>query len=297
MELSISGTPWQNKDWTWETGLNLSGNRGTVKNLVNGIDILYVTDVQVGNAKAASFNGGQFMAISGSKWARTDDGKVILNKYGMPTSDELTTYEIGNREPKFTGGFNNTLTYKNWSFNMLWEFRVGGDVYNGTDYYMTGRGLSKKTENRESLTVSGVVQNGTDADGKPVYEDKSFTFNAGETYDMNGAKTSGKKIIMDYWNSYYSLESANFMTKVNSLRLRTISLSYALPQTLLNKLKYIKRCVISVTGNNLLLFTNYKGDPETAVAGAGAIGSSSVGMDYCGVPSTASMAFGVNLTF
>jgi ferric enterobactin receptor len=38
-------------------------------------------------------------------------------------------------------------------------------------------------------------------------------------------------------------------------------------------------------------------DPEVAAAGSGAVGSSSVGIDYCGVPATASFAFGVNLTF
>ena len=92
-------------------------------------------------------------------------------------------------------------------------------------------------------------------------------------------------------------ESANFMKKVNALRLRSVSLSYALPKSLLARTKYIKACSLTATGTNLLLFTNYDGDPEVAAAGAGAIGSSSVGIDYCGVPATASLAFGVNLTF
>ena len=51
------------------------------------------------------------------------------------------------------------------------------------------------------------------------------------------------------------------------------------------------------SANNLLLFTNYNGDPEVAAAGAGVGGSSSVGFDYCGVPATAGMTFGINLTF
>ena len=63
------------------------------------------------------------------------------------------------------------------------------------------------------------------------------------------------------------------------------------------KTKVIKRASITATANNLLLFTNYNGDPEVAAAGSGAVGSSSVGIDYCGVPATASFAFGVNLTF
>ena len=297
MELAIGGIPVQTKDWTWETNLNLYGNRGTVGNLLDGVEILYVTDVQVGNAKAASFNNGNFMAISGSQWSRTPDGKVILDDNGMPTWDNSTTYEIGNREPKVQGGWNNTVTWKNWSFNMLWEFRIGGHVYNGTQYAMTVAGTSKMTENRDKLVISGVVESGTDANGAPIYTDKTFTFESGKTYDFNGQKASGDVIIANYYGTYYPRESANFMTEVNSLRLRNISLSYELPKSLLEKIKFIKRASLTATANNVLLFTNYDGDPEVAAAGSGAVGSSSVGIDYCGVPATASFAFGVNLTF
>ena len=87
------------------------------------------------------------------------------------------------------------------------------------------------------------------------------------------------------------------MKEVNSLRLRTISLSYEMPKSLLAKSKFILLSVFTATANNVLLFTNYDGDPEVAAAGSGVVGSSSVGIDYCGVPATASFAFGVNLTF
>ena len=85
MELSIGGTPIQTKDWTWESTINVSGYRGTVKTLLEGVEILYVTDVQVGNVKAASFPNGNFMAISGSEWKRDDQGRVVLDKNGLPT--------------------------------------------------------------------------------------------------------------------------------------------------------------------------------------------------------------------
>ncbi|WP_288241974.1 SusC/RagA family TonB-linked outer membrane protein [uncultured Bacteroides sp.] len=297
MELSIGGSPIKTNDWTWETTLNLSGNRGTVKNLMEGVNILYVTDAQVGKAKAASFNDGNFMAISGAQWSRNDEGKVILDANGMPTSDNKETYEIGNREPKVSGGWNNTLTWKNWSFNMLWDFRFGGHVYNGTQYAMTVAGISKLTEGRDALTITGVVATGEDANGNPIYEDKTFNFEAGKTYQYNGKETSGAYIIENYYTQYYKNESANSMTKVNALRLRTISLSYTVPKSFLAKTNVIKRCMFTATANNLLLFTNYDGDPEVAAAGSGAVGSSSVGIDYCGVPATASFSFGVNLTF
>nr|WP_234998108.1 SusC/RagA family TonB-linked outer membrane protein [Parabacteroides sp. Marseille-P3160] len=291
MELSISGTPVKNKNLIWETGINIAGNRGTMDGLPEGMDVMYVTDVQFGNAKAASFSGGDFMAIAGTKWTRTDDGKIILDKNGMPTSDK-NTYQIGNRESKFTGGWNNTLTYKSWTLNVLWEFRKGGHVYNGTKYDMTNAGTSKFSGDvRDHLVINGVEKVGDE------YVDRSYEWNADQTYVFNGVTMSGANIIKNYYTSYYTLESANYMTDVNALRLRTVSLSYDVPKVLLNKLKVIKRAVFNVSANNVLLFTNYDGDPEVAAAGSGRGGSSSVGFDYHGVPSTSSMALGLNLTF
>lgn len=288
MELSIGGTPVMSKDWTWESTINVSGNRGTVKNLLEGVDILYVTDVQVGNARAASFPNGHFMAISGSEWQRDEQGRVKLDKNGLPTTGTSSYLEIGNREPKFSGGWNNTVTYKDWSLNMLWDFRVGGHVYNGTQYAMTLAGVSELSADREKIEVSGVDTNG---------DYVTNVFEANKTYTYNNKETSGRTIIATYYQSIYPNESSHFMTKVNLLRLRTISLSYNLPKHLLAKTRVLKRASVTASANNILLFTNYDGDPEVAVAGSGTVGSSSVGIDYCGVPATASFSFGVNLTF
>ncbi|MDR3350341.1 MAG: SusC/RagA family TonB-linked outer membrane protein [Prevotellaceae bacterium] len=300
MELSITGQPLRTKDWTWNMALNIAGNRGTVGTIHPGLPILYVTSVQVGFAKAASYQNGVFMGISGSKWYRTEDGKPILRADGMPTYDTGTstrdTYYIGNREPKFTGGFDNSIQYKGWNLSFLLEFRVGGNVYNGTELWLTENGMSKQTENRESLTVTGVVNTGTTA--APVYEDREFTFHADQMYTMTGGLQSGKYIIQQYWANEYLMESANFMTETNWLRLRSLSLSYSLPTELLAKIKFIKGCTISATGTNLFLLTNYKGlDPEAAAAGSGVGGSSSVGIEYCNVPATTGMSFGISLKF
>ena len=294
MELTIGGTPVKTRDFSWESSINVYGNRGTVKNLPDGTKYLYVTDVQVGNVQAASYNDGPFMALSGGEWLRNENGDLVLDKNFMPQGAQSNSTQIlvGNREPKFQGGWNNTLTYKGFTFNMLWEFRVGGAVFNGTEYAMTMSGMSKLTEGRDRLEITGVQASG---DGYTPVE--THVFEADGVYNFNGTKISGKELIKNYYTSYYYRESRNFITDVNSLRLRTISLSYELPKNVLAKTKCIKRASVSATANNLLLFSNYHGDPEVAVSGSGITGSSSVGIDYCGVPSTASFSFGVNLTF
>ena len=311
MELMISGTPVETKDWTWETGINMAGNRGRLDGLLEGMDIMYVTDVQYGTAQAASFSGGDFMAISGTRWQRVQEpekaedmtdnirqhlGKVILNANGMPLTD-ATKVEVGNRESTFTGGWNNTLRYKDFSLDMLWEFRVGGDVYNGTKYAMTNAGTSQFSADvrNQTLVIDGVENVGTTAN--PVYEERHYEFAPDQVYTINGQTQLGYNIIKSYYTSNYGAETANYITKVNSLRLRTIGLSYSLPKSLLAKTKAFKRAVITASASNLLLFTNYEGDPEAAASGAGVGGSSSVGFDYCGIPSIASFAFGINLTF
>ncbi len=290
MELSISGTPIETKDFIWEVGLNMAGNRGTLDGLPEGMDVMYVTDVQYAGAQAASFSGGDFMAIAGTEWKRNDAGQIILDKNGMPTYTTALS-AVGNRESTFTGGINNTLTYKNFTFNMLWEFRVGGDVVNGTQYAMDNAGVSEFSAEvrNKPLTVSGV-----DADGNPV----SNTWDPDKTYVFNGVEQSGYNIIKNYYQTYYPKETRNYVTDVNSLRLRSISLSYDVPKNWLKeKIGFVKRASLSVSATNLLLFTNYSGDPEVAASGAGVGGSSSVGFDYCGVPATSTMSFGLNVTF
>lgn len=301
MELTISGTPVETKNLKWDVALNVAGNRGTLDGLPAGMDVMYVTDVQYAGAQAASFNGGNFMAIAGTQWKRYKynpddanskielDGKLLLDANGMPTYTTSLS-EVGNREAKFSGGLNNTLTWKNLSVNMLWEFRVGGDVINGTKYAMTNSGVSKfsgDVRNRE-LTVTGI-----DANGNEV----SNTWSADNTYMFNGVETSGYNIIQSYYTSYYPRETANYITDVNLLRLRSLSVMYDFPKRWLDKIGFIKRASVSASANNLLLFTNYEGDPEVAASGAGVGGSSSVGFDYCGVPATSGMTFGLNLTF
>ena len=103
-------------------------------------------------------------------------------------------------------------------------------------------------------------------------------------------------MIQQYWSSYCS-NSYNFITDTNWLKLRSISLSYDFTSHLKNQ-KFIKGLTATATATNLFTWTNYKGmDPEVCAAGSGTGGSGSVGLDYCGVPTTSSFSFGVNLTF
>ena len=279
-EILLTANPVKTTNFNWTSILNFSHNKGVVKELPGALPILYVTDVQVGNAKAASFNGGHFMGLSGSKWQTDSLGNLLLDwNTGYPLTSTLTTSLVGNREPKFIGGWNNSFEYKNWDLSILFDFRRGGDVYNGTEYLLTAYGLSKRTENRgETITFSGKSLNPT----TKQYEDVERQVVANEKY----------------YRDIYLNHAPYFIETVNWLRLRSLSLAYSLPGDLMQKTGFIKSATITATGSNLWLLTNYSGmDPETSAAGAGVIGSGSVGIDYAGVPNTAGFTIGLNLRF
>ena len=181
------------------------------------------------------------------------------------------------------------------SVSALLDIRIGGDVYNGTEYYMISNGLSKKTllNDRQSVTLNGVINKGTAAD--PQWEETTITYNADQEYEISGVKYSGKAMIQNYWSNYRS-NSYNFIQDVNWLKLRSVSVNYDFTD-LIKKQKFIKRLSVSATATNLFTWTNYEGmDPEVSTAG-GTGGSGSTGIDYCSMPSTSSFTFGVNLTF
>ena len=323
MELMITGRPVETRNFTWDMTLNLSGNRGTLGDFAQGVDIFYVTDTQIGGVKAASIpNGGYFMGLTGNYWIREEhevgtgefdkDGNEIMKMEEMadgryridPTTGlyrlkGTTTNVVGNREPKMIGGLTNDFRWKNLSLSFLLDFRLGGAIYNGTQYYLTTNGQSMLTLNRDAITIDGVAYadgniNGTAYKaGDPV----TITYEAGKDYNINGQTRAGSYMIEQYYSNYAN-NAYNFITDVNWIKLRSLSLSYDFT-SLLKKQNFIKRLTATVTGTNLFTLTNYKGgmDPEAAAAGSGNGGSGSVGIEYCGVPSQRTFSFGVNLVF
>jgi ferric enterobactin receptor len=298
MEIALTGRPIVRKDFEWNLTLNFSYNKGRLGTFLPGVAYFYPTDAQFGTVKAASVpNGGFFLGMTGTRFLHQTDAKGI-EMPNAPYQVDPTTglYKInnnspivGNREQDFIGGFNNTFRYKKFTLNFLLDIRKGGDVYNGTEYTLVANGLSNRTllNDRQSVSVSGVnSQTGA-----------SFTqtYSAGQSYVINGTTYDGKYMIQQYWQNY-AANSPNFITSVNWVKLRSLSLTYDFTG-MLNNHKVIKGISATAVASNLFTWTNYKGmDPEVSAAG-GTGGSGSTGIDYLGVPAEASLTFGLNITF
>ena len=69
MEVSITGKPFDGKDFKWESTLNFSYNKGRLGDFLEGVGMFYPTDAQFGTVKSASVpNGGKFMALVGTRF-------------------------------------------------------------------------------------------------------------------------------------------------------------------------------------------------------------------------------------
>jgi hypothetical protein len=298
MEISITGKPISQKDFQWDVMLNYSYNRGRLGAFLPGVAYFYPTDAQFGTIKAASIpNGGYFLGMTGTRYLRQVDAKGAEIEGGAYQVDPATgLYKlnnnnpiVGNREPEFIGGFNNTFRYKKLMLSALLDIRRGGDVYNGTEYALVINGLSRRTllNDRQSVTVTGV--------NSVTGADFNQTYTAGQNYTIGSTTVAGSSLIQQYWANY-AANSDNFITSVNWVKLRSLALTYDFSGVLGNK-KVFKGLSATATGTNLFTWTNYKGmDPEVSAAG-GTGGSGSTGIDYLGVPAVATLTFGINVTF
>lgn len=305
MEIALNGKIVSQKDFGWDATLNFSYNRGRLGAFIPGVAYFYPTDAQFGTVKAASIpNGGYFLGMTGQTYLREKDAKgneIPNGRYQVDPTTGLYKLNnnnpvVGNREPDFIGGFNNNLRYKAFTLSFLFDVRKGGDVFNGTEYALVVNGLSKKTlaNDRQSVTVSGV--------NSQTGADYNQTYTVGQNYTFGSTTYSGAAMIQKYYASSvntdgtYAANSYNFITSVNWLKLRSLSLTYDFGGILKSQ-KIIKGISATAVGTNLFTWTNYKGmDPEVSAAG-GTGGSGSTGIDYLGVPAVASFTFGVNLKF
>lgn len=297
MEVMLTGKAVSQKNFGWDVTVNFSYNRGRLGAFIPGVQYFYPTDAQFGTIKAASFPNSYFLGMTGQSYLHAVDSKGNQIPNGPYQIDATTGFykinpavlTVGNREPKYIGGVENTLRYKNLTLSFLLDIRIGGDVFNGTEYTLVANGLSKLTtlNDRQSVTLKGV--------SSVTQNDTTITYNANQSYTINGTTYAGTYMIQQYWQNY-AANSYNFITSVNWLKLRSLSLTYDFSNVLRNQ-KIFKGISATVVGTNLLTWTNYKGmDPEVSAAG-GTGGSGSTGIDYLGVPAVSSLTFGVNLRF
>lgn len=190
---------------------------------------------------------------------------VDQNGDGDITSSDRTI--IGNPNPDFTYGFGTTISYKKFSFDLLFNGVYGNDIANG-NLMETGY-ANGNSKNIRSVAYEGAFDAVSNRHG---------------TYPKIGVGSTGINYTTDF--SDRIIEDGSF------LRLKYVSVRYQLP---LRKQCWISSAAITISGQNLLLFTNYSGfDPEVNSFSFDPLRR---GIDWGAFPNQRSVSIGVNIKF
>ncbi len=281
IEMLLTGSPIRGA-FNWDVSFNIARNRNRVISLIEGNDILNVDEPRTRTVFVQHRTGLPFGVIAGWVQMRSPDGQLVFEPNGAPVQSSQMEV-IGNGVPDWTGGINNSLSFKNFNLSFLVDFRLGGDLYSGTNLRLTQWGLHKQTlqgrAGEEPLSVSGVVNSGTDADGDPIYEAFSKTLTPGEA--------------QNYWNQLGNRVQDRFMYDGSFAKLRQINFGYSFPARMLGRTPF-QSLSLSFVGRNLaIIWKNVENiDPEANYSSGNA-----QGLDYFGMPQTRNYGFNLRATF
>lgn len=291
VEILLTGTPVRGP-LNWDISLNMARNKNKVISLIEGNDELIVEEPRSRNVFIKHIVGYPFGMITGRVQKTTDDGQPIFFPDGRPVGSD--GYEIiGNGVPDWTGGLNNSFSYKNFNLSALIDFKIGGDLLSGTNMRMTAAGLHKQTllgrEGEAPLTVSGVTQSVddagapiTDENGDPVYEPFNLTLTPSQA--------------QAYWSSVQG--EANgvtdmFLYDASFAKLRQVTFGYNFPNSLLESTPFQNLSLSFVARNLAILYKNTDNiDPESSYQNG-----NGQGLDYFGMPKTRSYGFNLRVSF
>ena len=197
-------------------------------------------------------------SVVGSIKYKDVDGNGIIE----PVKDFAV---IGHAQPNFTYGFTNSFNYKRFDLNVIFVGSQGGQEL--------------RTANQYLLNIDGVFN----VDRKVLNRWRSPQ----DPGDGFTPTTNGSRVIYRDVNSSW-VENSSF------LRLQNVTLGYNFNPTLLSHSKVIKGARLYVSGQNLVTFTKYNGNPEANTANASAL---TPGEDFTNYPLARTLIVGLNLTF
>jgi hypothetical protein len=207
--------------------------------------------------------------------------QLVIGTNGWPIASP-SAGAIGDPNPDWLMGWRNTFSWKGINLTALFDFRQGGEMWNGTRGVMDYWGTTKETA--DDRDIQGYIYDGkvnTGTAESPVWEQNSTPVDFANPEAGLG---------QNKWVRYGFGFSDNEIEDASWVRLREVALSYTFPESLTKKVGVN----IGLVARNLWLKTNYSGiDPEANLTGV----TNGFGLEYFGMPNTKSYAVNVQLTF
>lgn len=259
-EVQVNAIPVITRDWKWRVSVNAT----TYKNKITSLPS---AEMWSGNKKWVE--GGslydwylyEWVGVNPenghSQWYHYVDGeKTKVEDYSVLTTGDKI--KCGNSLPDVTGGLQSELSYKKLSLSFLLSYSLGGKIYNG---------------DKTSLLSLGSTGSGWSADMLDRWQ------KPGDITDVPRLTTSAGT------NAWTGAASTRFLVDRSYARLKNITLSYTLPESLLNTLT-LKSASVYLQAENLFTICGQQGlDPEQTIGGT----------TYYRYPAMKTISFGVNI--
>ena len=255
---------------SWTSSFNISSNKNTVTNLDG--------QVLTGGLISRALEGHSIGVFFAPEFAGVDpaNGNALFNVYSDDDCREFvettrfynsaTQCVIGNPNPKFIGGLGNTVSYRGFELNVLFQFVYGNDGYiGGHGRWSRGNGIFEDNSTRDQLNSW--------------------------TPDNPNTNIPEARYIVANGNQH----SSRYISDASYLRLKNVTLGYQVPRSMLagTGLNTVR---LYATGVNLLTWTNYKGwDPEMNTDFLA--GNISLGTDFYTAPQARTISFGIDIGF
>jgi hypothetical protein len=271
-EALLSVTPIQmDNGFSWTTSFNYAHNASKVAELYPGISTIVLGQGIFAEVNVEAREGLPYGTIYGQGFDRDSATGKLLTEDGIPVVS--TGFKVlGNIQPNWTGGWNNSFSYKNWTFGALLDFRRGGQIISETNAVGEYSGVLKSSLrgreidwNNPGVTVDG-IDVGTGLPNTVTVSSETFfqaTFPAIEPYIYDASYT----------------------------KLRELRVGFELPTRWANKFN-AQAASLSVTGRNLYTWSKVPNiDPEFAYSS-----NNFQGIEYAIPSNPRSIGFNVRIT-
>ena len=269
-ELTLGVSPVDTKNFKLDFAFNFSKIDNYVDELAPGVESIMLGGFVTPQVRAGI--GDKFPVIYGKSYMRNDEGKIVVDKNGLPMQGEDAV--IGTVSPDFRLGFNTNIELYKFRISAVFDWKQGGQMYSGTAGEMNYYGVSKLSgdmRNTEFIVENSVKETGKDADGNSIYAPNDIKVTDAQAY-FTRRRSIDESYIYD--NSY--------------IKLRELSVSYPV---------FSKKWLnvnVNVFARNILVWSEMKGfDPEASQGNDNMGGA----FERFSLPGTASYGFGFNVKF
>lgn len=268
IEFVLNSTNFNGNNFKWNTSLNVSKNKNKINKLdgtqtiIPGNDGRFLNSLLVGQAIGV-FYGPKFAGAdpaNGDALYYLPDDKNTTKNY-----NSAGNFVVGNPNPDWIAGLNNTFSYKGIELGILFQGVFGNQIMNGGGGFMSASFDWYDNQTRDQLN----------------------------RWRKPGDITNIPELRLAKGNGIGA--SSRYVEDGSYVRLKNLTLAYNVPTSILSKIK-IRSARVYMTGVNLATFTDYTGwDPE--VNSDYRAGNRNQGSDFYSAPQIKSLTFGINLGF